>query len=306
MSDDAKDPKDEAADAPETGDVEKAEATTAESEAAKVSEAAKGDEPKAEEAKDEPEAEEAKDEPKAEEAKDEPKAEEAKDEPKAEEAKDETPAAETPAAETPVAAAAEADVLGMLVEFDSEESLKAGCARVRDAGYSKWDAHTPYPVHGLDQAMGVKATILPWLVFGGGLTGAMVGLGLQLYTNGIELPFSVSSTLGSVVDPFLPSGYPYVVSGKPVFSVQANIPVIFELTILLSAFGAFFGMWGLNLLPRFHHPVFFSERFKRATQDRFFISIEAGDPLFDRERTRRLATALGGTFVEELVQGQEG
>ncbi|MBL4850624.1 MAG: DUF3341 domain-containing protein [Planctomycetes bacterium] len=191
----------------------------------------------------------------------------------------------------------------MLVEFEDEESLMAGCAQVRDAGYSKWDAHTPYPVHGLDQAMGIKATILPWIVFCGGLTGVMAGLGLQLYTNGIELPFSLSHTL---LDPFMPSGYPYVVSGKPVFSVQANIPVIFELTILLSAFGSFFGMWGLNLLPRFHHMVFLSERFRRATQDRFFISIEAGDPLFDRDRTTRLAAGLGGTHVEELVQEQEG
>lgn len=210
------------------------------------------------------------------------------------------PEPQAPAAAAPAAAA---ELLGYLVEFDSEESLKAGCQRVRDAGYSKWDAHTPYPVHGLDQAMGVRPTILPWIVFLGGVTGCTVGLILQLYTNGIELPFSLGSTL---VDPFLPSGYPYVVSGKPVFSVQANIPVIFELTILLSAFGAFFGMWGLNLLPRFHHPVFLSDRFKRASQDRYFISIESKDPLFDRGRTRALATSLGGTFVEELVEGTEG
>ena len=236
------------------------------------------------------------------------------DAPKTDAPKTDAPKAATPAPVTPEPApaaepapapapAADEDVLGMLVEFESEDALKAGCKRVREAGYSRWDAHTPYPVHGLDQAMGVRATILPWIVFIGGLTGCMVGIGLQLYTNGVELPFSVADTL---IDPFLPSGYPYVVSGKPVFSVQANIPVIFELTILLSAFGAFFGMWGLNLLPRFHHPVFLSERFKRASQDRFFISIEAKDPLFERARTRVLATSLGGSFVEELVEGTEG
>ena len=245
-------------------------------------------------------------EPKAEEPKaEEPKAAEAPaaEAPAAEAPAAEAPAAEAPVAEAPVAEVADSDVLGLLVEFESEEALKAGCQRVREAGYSRWDAHTPYPVHGLDQAMGVRPTILPWIVFLGGLTGCMVGLGLQLYTNGVELPLSLSNTL---VDPFLPSGYPYVVSGKPVFSFQANIPVVFELTILLSAFGAFFGMWGLNLLPRFHHPVFLSERFKRASQDRFFISIEAKDPLFERGRTRVLAASLGGTIVEELVEGTEG
>ena len=192
--------------------------------------------------------------------------------------------------------------LGFLIEFETEETLKTACESVRDAGYSSWDAHTPYPVHGLDEAMGIRPTILPWIVFFGGLTGCMTGLILQAYTNGITLPFSLQGTL---IDPFLPSGYPYITSGKPVFSVPANIPVAFELTILLSAFGAFFGMWGLNQLPRFHHPVFSSERFRRSTQDRYFISIESTDPLFDRDRTLAFAQRLGGSHLEELVEVEE-
>ena len=125
---------------------------------------------------------------------------------------------------------------------------------------------------------------------------------LQLYTNGIQLPFSLGEI--TMLDPFVPSGYPFVTSGKPIFSVPANIPVTFEMTILLAAFAAFFSVWGLSLLPRFHHPVFTSERFKRATQDRFFISIEARDALYDSQKTRALADSLGGSYVEELL-GEE-
>jgi len=221
------------------------------------------------------------------------------EEPRAEEPQAEEPRAEEPRAAPPAAAAAAATSLGYLVEFETEEALMSGAARVRDAGYAHWDSHTPYAVHGLDAAMGMRPTILPWIVLVGGLTGCAAGLFLQLYTNGIQLPFSLSDN--PILDPFVPSGYPFVTSGKPIFSVPANIPVTFELTILLSAFAAFFSVWGLSMLPRFHHPVFTSERFKRATQDRFFISIEARDALYDREQTGALASSLGGSFVEELL-----
>ncbi len=188
--------------------------------------------------------------------------------------------------------------LGLLVEFADPDALVRAAEKVRDAGFSKWDCHTPFPVHGLDKAMGIKPTILPWLVLGGGLTGCTAGLILQAYTNGVELPFSIyqstSGFVSEVLSPFLPSGYAYVTSGKPVYSIPANIPIMFELTILLSAFAAFFGMLGLNGLPRFFHPVFASERFRRASNDRFFISIEAVDPKYDRNRTRAFADSLGG------------
>jgi len=273
----------------------------------------KAEEPKAEEKAEEPKAEEKAEEPKAEEPKaeekaEEPKAEEKAEEPKAEEPKAEEPKGDEPAEDEPESAeeapepVVAGESLGFLIEFETEETLKTACESVRDAGYSSWDAHTPYPVHGLDEAMGIRPTILPWIVFFGGLTGCMTGLILQAYTNGITLPFSLQGTL---IDPFLPSGYPYITSGKPVFSVPANIPVAFELTILLSAFGAFFGMWGLNQLPRFHHPVFSSERFRRSTQDRYFISIESTDPLFDRDRTLAFAQRLGGSHLEELVEVEE-
>ena len=193
---------------------------------------------------------------------------------------------------------------GLLIEFETTTQLMEACKKVRDAGFTKWDAHTPFPVHGLDAAMGIKPTILPWLAFGGGLTGATAGLILQVYTNGIELPFSLLQQdnwlISEILSPFLPSGYPYITSGKPIFSIPANIPVIFELTILLSAFGAFFGMLGLNRLPQFWHPVFSSERFKRASSDRFFISIEADDPLYHQARTREWAGGLGALSLDDL------
>ena len=208
------------------------------------------------------------------------------------------PGAENAEAEAPT------EHLGLLVEFQTASQLMAAAEKVRDAGFSDWDCHTPYPVHGLDKAMGIKPTILPWLAFGGGLTGCMVGFLLQTYTNGPELPFSLYQSgnmlISEIIAPFVPSGYPFVTSGKPIISTPANIPVMFELTILLSAFGAFFGMLGLNRLPRFHHPVFTSENFRRATSDRFFISIEATDPVYHQERAKAFCESLGGASVEEL------
>ena len=169
---------------------------------------------------------------------------------------------------------------GLLVEFETPDALLKAAERVRDAGYRKWDAHTPFPVHGLDRAMGVRPTILPWLVVGGGVTGAIVGLGLQWWTNAVN--------------------YPFLVSGKPFFSLPANIPIVFELTVLLAAIACFVWMLALNGLPQLYHAVFKSRRFLRATNDRFFITIEARDPIFDCQKTREFAESLDGVAVEDL------
>ena len=171
-------------------------------------------------------------------------------------------------------------LLGYLVEFEDPHALLHACETVRDAGYQRWDAHTPFPVHGLNDAMGLKPSKLPYLALGGGVTGLGLALVMQWWMNAID--------------------YPYVISGKPIFSLPANIPVIFELTVLLAAFGTFFGMLFLNGLPRFHHPVFYSERISRFSNDRFFISIEATDQRFDEHSTLKLLEGLGGTAVERL------
>ncbi|UCC29388.1 MAG: DUF3341 domain-containing protein, partial [Phycisphaerales bacterium] len=173
-----------------------------------------------------------------------------------------------------------AESYSYLVDFETAGDLIAGAERVRDAGYTQWDAHAPFPVHGLNDAMGLSATRLPWLVFFAGLTGAGVGLGLQYFTNAVD--------------------YPLVISGKPFFSLPANIPITFELTILFAATAAFVGMLAFNRLPQHYHALFKSRRFRKATTNRFFISVEARDPCFDRVRTKALLESLGGSSVEEI------
>jgi hypothetical protein len=173
-----------------------------------------------------------------------------------------------------------AAVYGYLVGFDKVDELLVAAAKVRDAGYRRWDAHTPFVIHGLDAAMGVKKTVLPYIVFLAGLTGTAAGILLQWWTNAVD--------------------YPFLISGKPLFSLPANIPVAFETTILFAAISALIGMLVLNGLPQLAHPLFSNRSFKRATDDRFFISIEARDPLFDPAKTRELLESISGQPVEEI------
>lgn len=169
-------------------------------------------------------------------------------------------------------------VHAILVEFDAVRSFVDGTRAVREAGFTRWDTHTPFPVHGIERLMGIKRTVLPFVVFGAGVTGLSLALLMQWWMNAHD--------------------YKLVISGKPLFSLPANIPVVFEITVLLSAATTFFGMLILNRLPRYHNPLFKSERFRRVTTDRFFISIEASDPKFAVEETLRLANSLGGVNVE--------
>jgi hypothetical protein len=167
---------------------------------------------------------------------------------------------------------------GVLGRFPDAAALYHGCERVRDAGYTRWDAHSPFPVHGLDRAMGLRPSPLPWIVLVMGLGGAASAMLLQWWV--------------SVV------AYPLVISGKPYFSWPAFIPVTFEVGVLGGAIGAVVGMLGLNRLPMHHHPLFASKRFERATDDAFFISIESWDPKFDPARSAELLERAGATEVE--------
>lgn len=166
----------------------------------------------------------------------------------------------------------------LLAEFESPDSLVHAAEKVRDAGYQKWDVHTPYPMHGMDAAMGLGDSRLGWIVLVMGLSGLATAAALMIWANGIE--------------------YPIIIGGKPPISIPSMIPICFELTILFSALGCFFGMMSLNQLPRHHHPVFESERFKGFSTDKFFISVEAADPKFDVSQTRRLLEGLHPTHVE--------
>lgn len=176
-------------------------------------------------------------------------------------------------------------LFGALAEFADPAGLYHACEGVRDAGYTRWDAHTPFPVHGLERAMGLKDSRLPWVVLALALGGAVAGMGLQGWVSTIA--------------------YPLVISGKPFFSWPAFVPVTFELAVLGGAVGAVFGMFAFNQLPTLHHPLFNSQRFERASDDGFFISIESWDPQFDPDRTADLLRRLGATGVE-LVASEPG
>ncbi len=171
---------------------------------------------------------------------------------------------------------------GLLAEFHSVEDVFRAAEQCRDAGFRHWDVHTPFPVHGMNNAMGIRHTKLPLFVLGGGLTGMGLSLLMQWWMNAVD--------------------YPLIISGKPLFSLPANIPVMFELTVLFSALGSFVGMLAFNLLPQWAHPLFRSERFRRATQDRFFISVEARDPKFEEARVRDFLECLGSVHVERVEE----
>jgi hypothetical protein len=169
---------------------------------------------------------------------------------------------------------------GILAEFDAVDPFLAAARRVRDAGYSRWDTYSPFPVHGMNDAMGMRDTRLPWIVLGGGFAGCSGGLLMQWWMNAVD--------------------YPFWISGKPLFSLPANIPVAFETTILLSALAAVGGLFFLCDLPKFWHPTAKSLAFRRVTDDRFFICIEACDPEFTRTGTEELVRALGPVSYEWL------
>lgn len=167
---------------------------------------------------------------------------------------------------------------GLLAQFDSPGALLHACDSVRVAGYRNWDAHSPFPIHGLDRAMGLRPSRLPWIVLVLALSGTVVAMAGQGWVSAID--------------------YPLIISGKPLFSWQAFIPVTFEVTILLGALGAVVGMLGLNRLPKHNDWRFQSERFERVTDDAFFISIDRCDPRFDRDRAEELLRNAGATHIE--------
>ncbi len=177
----------------------------------------------------------------------------------------------------------EPKLIGLMAQFDDPDSLLAACEKVRKAGYTKTDAYTPFPLHGIDEALGIKPTILPWIVLTLGIMGGFAGLGLQFITNA--------------------EWYPFIISAKPVWSLPANIPVIFELVILHAAIAVFLGMLALNKLPTFSNPLFRVPEFARATDDKFFLSIDVNDDKYKPNKTRELLDGFAGqTGVIEVFE----
>ncbi|MFO0678711.1 MAG: DUF3341 domain-containing protein [Polyangiaceae bacterium] len=170
----------------------------------------------------------------------------------------------------------------VLAEFDSSASIVHAAEKVRDQGFKNWDTYTPYPIHGMDGAMGLKDSKLGWIVLTMACTGISIAFAMMMFMNGID--------------------YPIIIGGKPADAFPSMVPVMFELTILFSAFGSVFGMFHLNRLPRHHHPVFYSDRFRAASDDKYFLSIEAEDPKFDEGNVKKLLESLHATFVEVVEE----
>ncbi len=169
---------------------------------------------------------------------------------------------------------------GLMAEFGAAGDLVEAARRSREAGYTRLDAYTPYPIEEVGEALGHHHSKLPLIVLLGGIVGFLAGFGLQWWT--------------SVV------AYPHNVGGRPLNSWIAFIPVTFETTVLVASLAAVLGMFALNKLPMPYHPVFNSKRFALASRDRFFLCIEAADPLFDATATREFLTGLGPTEVTEV------
>ncbi|HWR53834.1 MAG TPA: DUF3341 domain-containing protein, partial [Bryobacteraceae bacterium] len=174
----------------------------------------------------------------------------------------------------------EGAVYGVVAEFNSAEALVRAARSVRKAGYTKLDAYSPFPIHGIDEAMGARRSRLGFIVFGMGLMGLSAALMLQWWT-------------GTVA-------YPLVIGGKPLFAIEFSIPITFELTVLFAAFGAVFGMLGFNGLPRFYHPIFQHSRFAAVTDDAFLLAIESEGDDFQPERAVDVLEALGGRNAEVI------
>src|SRR6202790_1080569 len=171
-------------------------------------------------------------------------------------------------------------LFGVMGEFSTPEDLLAATKKAREAGYKHVEAYTPFPVEGLAEAVGFRWTAVPLLTLMGGVGGGLTGFGLQYWVAGIA--------------------YPLNIGGRPFNSWPAFIPVTFELTVLGASLSAVLGMLALNKLPQPHHPLFNVEHFKRATNDKFFLCIEAHDPKFNLSDAAKFLQGLQAQHVIEV------
>lgn len=173
-----------------------------------------------------------------------------------------------------------------LARFETTADFIAAIEKTAEAGYTKYDPHSPFPVHGTDDAMRAGRSILPGFVLCGGLTGTTFATLLAGWPSAVD--------------------YRIIIAGKEFFSIEAFVPILFELTILFAGFTTLFGMLILNRLPRLHHPIFNSETFsKRGSDDGFFIAIEASDPKFDPAGSVEFLKSIGGHDVELVYDDEE-
>lgn len=170
----------------------------------------------------------------------------------------------------------------LLAEFTNSASVLHAAEKVRDAGYRRWDVFTPFPIHGMDQAMGLRNSRVGWFAFCGGVLGYTTGMLMIWFMNALD--------------------YPIMIGGKPMFSPFSAFPPSYELTILFGAFGSLGGMLFLNRLPRLHNPLLKNKRFSLVTHDRFFIAIECADPRYSETETRKLLEHAGSRHIEMVEE----
>ena len=168
--------------------------------------------------------------------------------------------------------------VGLLAEFSDPGALVHAVKALRKRGYSRLDTFTPFPIHGMDKAIGLGTSLLGYLIFIGGAAGCALGFWLQWWTSAVNYPINISN--------------------KPLFAVEPSVPIIFELTVLFAAITAVAGMLALNGLPKPYNPLFFSERFVRVTDDGFFLHIQEADSQFDRAATAQALSEEGALAVE--------
>ena len=171
-------------------------------------------------------------------------------------------------------------IYGLMAEFSEPNELIAAIRQARAGGYRQMDAYTPYPIEEVSEELGIHGNRLPLIVLIGGIVGLCAGIGLQYWTSVIA--------------------YPLNIGGRPYNSLVSFIPITFETTVLFAAIAAVLGMLALNGLPMPYHPVFNVPRFALASRDRFFLCIEASDPMFDRDLTRRFLERLVPRSVAEV------
>ncbi|MCH6257530.1 DUF3341 domain-containing protein [Puniceicoccaceae bacterium K14] len=169
---------------------------------------------------------------------------------------------------------------GLIAKFDTPADIMHAAEKVRDAGYKQWDVITPFPIHGMDPAMGLKRSIVPRFTIVGGTLGFTTGMSMIWFTNAYD--------------------YKILIGGKPLFSPMFAFPVSYELTILFSAFASIAGMFIMNKLPMHYHPMLKHKEVAASSDDKFFLYIETADPQYSEESTRSLLESLNPVEIDEL------
>lgn len=176
------------------------------------------------------------------------------------------------------------ELFGLMAEFPDPERLVESVRRARSEGFERLDAYSPFPIEEMPDALGIRDMRVPWLTLAGGVAGALLGFGMQVYTN---------------------RAFPIDIGGRPLIAVPAFMLITFELMVLFAVLFSIGGMLALNRLPRLHHPLFGTARFHLGEPDRFFLVVFGDDPHFDRDATRHFLETLEPVHIEAVEHSEE-